>query len=271
MGLLFAILVLAATLAVMWAGFNFLRDNTLPKWLNVIIAIIWGVGGAASYFFVTNMLSEQLSERWRQLLQPYFFIGPAMFLLIWFLALPTLRTFIISLYDRDSQAFVGFQNYIDVFKDRLMLVTLRNNLMWIIFGASSAVVMGLVVAILADRSSFENLAKALIFLPMAISLVGAGVIWKFIYALRDADSAQIGLLNAIVVAFGGEPQAWISTLQPWNNLFLIVIMVWLQTGFAMVLFSAAIKWIPAERLEAARVYGANEWQIFFRFMLPVIQ
>lgn len=142
-----------------------------------------------------------------------------MFLLIWFLALPTLRTFIISLYDRDSQAFVGFQNYIDVFKDRLMLVTLRNNLMWIIFGASSAVVMGLVVAILADRSSFENLAKALIFLPMAISLVGAGVIWKFIYALRDADSAQIGLLNAIVVAFGGEPQAWISTLQPWNNLF----------------------------------------------------
>lgn len=271
MGLLFAILVLAATLAVMWAGFNFLRDNTLPKWLNVIIAIIWGVGGAASYFFVTNMLSEQLSERWRQLLQPYFFIGPAMFLLIWFLALPTLRTLIISLYDRDSQAFVGFQNYIDVFKDRLMLVTLRNNLMWIIFGASSAVVMGLVVAILADRSSFENLAKALIFLPMAISLVGAGVIWKFIYALRDADSAQIGLLNAIVVAFGGEPQAWISTLQPWNNLFLIVIMVWLQTGFAMVLFSAAIKGIPAELLEAARVDGANEWQIFFRIMLPVIQ
>ena len=152
-----------------------------------------------------------------------------------------------------------------------MLVTLRNNLMWIIFGASSAVVMGLVVAILADRSSFENLAKALIFLPMAISLVGAGVIWKFIYALRDADSAQIGLLNAIVVAFGGEPQAWISTLQPWNNLFLIVIMVWLQTGFAMVLFSAAIKGIPAELLEAARVDGANEWQIFFRIMLPVIQ
>lgn len=270
-GLLLALVILVATLAVMWAGFVFLRDNSLPKWMNVLIAIVWGVGGAAAYFFVTNMLAEQLPDRWKQLIQPYFFIGPAMFLLIWFLALPTLRTFIISLYDRDSQNFVGFQNYVDVLGDRLMLVTLRNNLLWIVFGATSAVVIGLLVAVLADRSSFENLAKALIFLPMAISLVGAGVIWKFIYALRDAKDAQIGLLNAIVTTFGGEPQAWTSSLQPWNNLFLIVIMVWLQTGFAMVLFSAAIKGISAELLEAARIDGANEWQVFFRIMLPSIQ
>ena len=269
-GLVFALLVLAATLGVMWLGFIFLRDNTLPKWLNVLVAIVWGVGGAAAYFFVTNMLAEQLSDRWKQLIQPYLFIGPAMALLIWFLALPTLRTFYISLFDRNSENFVGFQNYIDVLSDRAMLVTLRNNLLWIVFGASSAVIMGLIVAVLADRSNFENLAKALIFLPMAISLVGAGVIWNFIYEVRAAGDSQIGLLNAIWTSLGFEPQAWTAFNRPWNNLFLIVIMVWLQTGFAMVLFSAAIKGIASELLEAARVDGATEWEVFFRIMLPMI-
>lgn len=269
-GLLLSLVVLAVTLGLMWLGFVFLRDNTLPKWLNVIVAIIWGVGGAAAYFFVTNMLAEQLSDKWKQIVQPYLFIGPAMALLIWFLALPTLRTFVISLYDRNSVNFIGFQNYIDVLSDRAMQVTLRNNLLWIVFGASSAVIMGLIVAVLADRSSFENVAKALIFLPMAISLVGAGVVWNFIYEVRAAGDAQIGLLNAIWTSFGFEPQAWTAFGRPWNNLFLIAIMVWLQTGFAMVLFSAAIKGIPAELLEASRVDGATEWQVFFRIMLPVI-
>ncbi len=269
-GLMFALLVLAATLGVMWLGFIFLRDNTLPKWLNVLVAIVWGVGGAAAYFFVTNMLAEQLSDTWKQRIQPYLFIGPAMALLIWFLALPTLRTFYISLFDRNSENFVGLQNYIDVLSDRAMLVTLRNNLLWIIFGASSAVVMGLIVAVLADRSNFENLAKALIFLPMAISLVGAGVVWNFIYEVRAAGDSQIGLLNAIWTGLGFEPQAWTAFNRPWNNLFLIAIMVWLQTGFAMVLFSAAIKGIAAELLEAARVDGATEWEVFFRIMLPMI-
>ena len=108
-------------------------------------------------------------------------------------------------------------------------------------------------------------------MPMAISLVGAGIIWKFVYAVRDVSDPQIGLLNAIVVALGGEPQAWIAQLQPWNNLFLIVIVVWLQTGFAMVLFSAAIKGVPAEILEAARVDGAGELRIFFQILIPSIK
>ena len=254
----------------MWLGFIFLRDNTLPKWLNVLIAIVWGVGGAAAYFFVTNMLAEQMSDTWKQRIQPYLFIGPAMALLIWFLALPTLRTFYISLFDRSSENFVGLQNYVDVLSDRAMLVTLRNNLLWIVFGASTAVVMGLIVAVLADRSNFENVAKALIFLPMAISLVGAGVVWNFIYEVRAAGDTQIGLLNAIWTGLGFEPQAWTAFNRPWNNLFLIAIMVWLQTGFAMVLFSAAIKGIASELLEAARVDGATEWEVFFRIMLPMI-
>ncbi len=103
---------------------------------------------------------------------------------------------------------------------------------------------------LADRSRFENLAKALIFLPMAISFVGAGVIWNFMYAVKPSDAPQIGLLNSIVVSLGGQPQAWTAFFQPWNNFFLIIIVIWLQTGYSMVLFSAAIKGIPAEMLEA---------------------
>jgi alpha-glucoside transport system permease protein len=110
----------------------------------------------------------------------------------------------------------------------------------------------------------------MIFLPMAISFVGAGVIWNFIYEVKDAGSPQIGLLNAIWVGLGGQPQAWTAMLQPWNNLFLIIIVIWLQTGYAMVIFSAAIKGIPDELLEAARVDGATEVQIFFRIMIPYI-
>jgi alpha-glucoside transport system permease protein len=189
---------------------------------------------------------------------------------VYFLALPTLRTFIASLYNRDGQEFVGLQNYVAIFAERFMLVAFRNNLLWIIFGASLSVILGLLIATLADRSHFESLAKAVIFMPMAISLVGAGVIWKFIYAVRDPSDPQIGLLNAIMVALGWEPQAWTALLQPWNNLFLILIMVWLQTGYAMVLFSAAIKGIPGELMEAARVDGANELQVFFRIMVPYI-
>jgi alpha-glucoside transport system permease protein len=153
-----------------------------------------------------------------------------------------------------------------------MLQSFRNNLMWIVFGSTFSVVFGLLIAVLADRSSFEKVAKSLIFLPMAISFVGAGIIWNFIYEYRPAGQAQIGLLNNIVVALGGNPQAWPQwvAIAPWNNLFLIVIVIWLQAGFAMVLFSAALKGIPDELLEASRIDGANEFQIFFRIMMPHI-
>jgi alpha-glucoside transport system permease protein len=152
-----------------------------------------------------------------------------------------------------------------------MLEVFRNNLLWLVVGTSLTLSFGLLIAILADRSRFESLAKAIIFMPMAISFVGAGIIWNFVYETRQAGDPQIGLLNAVWTALGGEPQAWTSLLQPWNNLFLIVIMVWLQTGFAMVLFSAAIKGVPTELLEAARVDGANERQVFFRVMVPNIR
>jgi alpha-glucoside transport system permease protein len=132
------------------------------------------------------------------------------------------------------------------------------------------VVAGLLIAVLADRSGFERVAKSLIFMPYAISFVGASVIWNFIYEVAPVGTPQIGLLNAIVVAFGGQPHGWTNytPIAPWNNLFLVVIVLWLQTGYAMVLFSAAIKGIPEELLEAARVDGAGELQVFFRIMIP---
>ncbi len=268
---------------VLYVGFMFLRDSDAPRSIIALVAIVWGVGGVALLFAVFNGLVERLPDVLRTRLLPFVFVGPAIAILAWYLTIPALRTFWISLFSRDgpqpglgvfqllaSESFVGLRNYVAVFTEQLMLQSFRNNLMWIIFGSTSSVVLGLLIAVLADRSSYERVAKSFIFLPMAISFVGAGIIWNFIYEYRPAGQAQIGLLNEIVVGLGGTPQAypqWVG-IAPWNNLFLIVIVVWLQAGFAMVLFSAALKGIPVELLEASRMDGANEFQIFFRVMMP---
>jgi alpha-glucoside transport system permease protein len=153
-----------------------------------------------------------------------------------------------------------------------MLEAFRNNLLWLVFGTIFSVGIGLLIAVLADRSRYESVYKAIIFMPMAISFVGAGVIWKFIYSYTGTGSGiqEIGLLNAIVIALGGKAQAWLQ-ISPWNNFLLIIIMVWLQTGYAMVILSAAIKGVPAELMEAARIDGATEIQAFFRIIIPQIQ
>ena len=144
-----------------------------------------------------------------------------------------------------------------------------NNLAWLAIVPALATALGLIIAVLADRVWWGWLAKTLIFMPMAISFVGAAVIWGFVYDYRGPDFEQIGLLNAIVVAFGGEPQAWMQV--PWLNSFLLMlILVWIQTGFAMVILSAALRGIPQETIEAARIDGANERQIFFGIMIPQI-
>lgn len=267
---LISLFVPIVTFVILWQGFVFLRDSNAPRLVIAAIAIVWGGGGVALLYVISNGLVEQLGPRWTHRLLPFVFVGPAIAIVVYYLALPTVRTFIASLLNRDGSAFVGLDNYITVFTQSFMLLAFRNNLLWIAFGASLTVISGLLIATLADRSRFESLAKAIIFMPMAISLVGAGVIWKFVYAVKDVSDPQIGLLNAIVVALGGQPQAWIAQLQPWNNLFLIVIVIWLQTGYAMVLFSAALKGIPSEILEAARVDGANELQVFFQIMVPSI-
>jgi len=270
---LVGLLLMAFMGVFLLSGFLFLRDSTLPKSIIAIVAIGWGVAGAGLLFWVFNWLTEQFSEKWAARLQPFVFVGPAIFLLAWYLAVPALRTFNISLYDRDGATFVGLANYVTIFTDRQMLEAFRNNLLWIVFGTSLSVIFGLLIAVLADRSMGERTSKSFIFLPMAISFVGAGVIWRFVYAIRPIDIPQIGILNAIVVALGGEPQAWYvdTSIIPWNNIFLIFIMAWLQTGFAMVIFSAAIKGISTEIIEAGRVDGASEVRIFFQIIIPAIQ
>ena len=286
-----AVIIPLIAFAVIYYGFLFLRDSAAPRWVITIIAIIWGVGGIALLYWVFNGIVEQLSDEWSARLQPFVFVGPAIAILLWYLTLPVYRTFWLSLFDRDgfpdgftvfnpltwsaaiqSESFVGMANYVAIFTERLLQESFRNNLMWIIFGSTLSVITGLMVAWLADRSKFERLSKSLIFLPMAISFVGASVIWNFMYEVRPVDAPQIGLLNAITVALGGQPHPWDkwAAIAPWNNLFLIVIVIWLQTGFSMVLFSAALKAIPEEIIEASRVDGATEMQIFFRIMIPSI-
>jgi len=216
-----------------------------------------------------NALAEATARPWRRILLPLVFAGPALVLLFWFLVLPTLRTLGLSFFDETSTKFVGLDNYVYAFTNATMLESFGNNLLWLIFGTAGTVILGLLIAVLADRSPWETAFKALIFMPMAISFVGAGVIWKFMYSYKGEEGSEIGLLNAVVLAFGGEAQAWLVT-PFWNNFLLIVIMVWLQTGYAMVILSAALKGIPAEHLEAARVDGATEIQIFFRILVPSI-
>jgi alpha-glucoside transport system permease protein len=268
--ILLSLFVPIVTFLGLWAGFIFLRDSQAPKGVIAIVAIIWGVGGVAALYLVSNWLVEALGDAWRSRLQPFVFVGPAVAILIWYLALPTLRTFWISLFDANNIKFVGLSNYVAVFTNRDMFTAFRNNVMWIIFGATLSVVFGLLIAVLADRSRFESFAKSMIFLPMAISMVGAGVIWNMIYNVNP----NIGMLNSIYTSLTGQKAiAWTASaqLQPWNNLFLIVILIWLQTGYGMTLFSAALKGIPSDIIEAGRVDGANEVQIFFQIMIPYIQ
>jgi len=253
------------------------------------------VGGVGVLFWIFNWLVEMLPEEWTSRLQPFVFVGPAVMILIWYLALPSLRTFWISLFGRNGapdlplsllfsspseffslfkSEFVGLGNYIAVFTDRLMREAFRNNIFfWMLIATPLTVIFGLLVAILADRSKFERVAKSLVFMPMAISFVGAGVIWNFMYEVKPLGEAQIGLFNAIVTGLGFQPQAWtaLTSIAPFNNIFLVIIVVWLQAGYAMVLFSAALKGIPEEIIEASRVDGASEVQIFFRIMIPQIQ
>ncbi len=270
--ILISFFVPVITFLVLWQVFIFLRDSSAPQIVIVVVAIIWGVAGVALLYVVSNWFVEQLPGPWARRLQPFVYIGPAVVIMGWYLAVPVLRTLVLSFKDEIGVKWIGFDNYIFAFTDRIMLETFRNNLLWMIVGTFFSVGLGLLVAVLADRSRFEAVYKSIIFMPMAISFVGAGVIWKFVYTYKGEGVGieEIGLLNAMVLALGGQSQPWLS-LPPWNNLFLIVIMIWLQTGFALVVISSAIKGIPLELLEAARIDGATEVQAFFSITIPYIK
>jgi len=270
--IILGIVIISATAFILWWGYNFLSANKAPQIVQIPIAILWGVGGVALLYTVLNWLVEQLPRKVSRVLQPLIFIGPAVLLMGWFLAVPVFRSLMTSFKDSLGQKNVGLENYIFAFTDTRMLETFRNNLLWLVFGTSFSVGLGLLIATLADRTKAEVLYKSIIFTPMAISFVGAGVIWKFVYTYKGTGYGinEIGLINAIITGLGGTPQPWLN-MPPWNNFFLIVIMIWLQTGYAMVILSSAIKGVPSELLEAARIDGSSEWKAFWSVIVPYIK
>ncbi|MFF5920851.1 carbohydrate ABC transporter permease [Streptomyces flavochromogenes] len=197
-------------------------------------------------------------------------LTPALLLLTVGLLLPGLRTLVLSFTVGGGDAWAGFDNYVWMFTDHRALVALRNTLAWVVLVPLTSTAAGLLYAEAVARSRFGALALSLVLMPMAISLVGAGVVWKFVYAYRPSEAGQIGLLNQLVVGFGGEPRQWLVD-SPWNVLFLIGVMVWTQAGFAAVLLDGAIRAVPTELTEAARLDGASPRQIFRRITLPSIR
>lgn len=261
----------AAGVLVFLLVFDFLRRPNANRLAVVGVAIVAGVGGVFFLFWAMNRLVDLLPERSREGVRPYVFVGPALVILAVFLVYPVFNTILISFKDGISRDFVGIDNYRFVFTDRDMMRAIRNTAGWLVLVPLIAVSVGLLFATLADRlARGEAVAKSLIFLPMAISFAGASVTWQLIYSYRPQGfGSNIGLLNGIMIGLGQNPVKWLE-LQPWNNLFLMVIMVWMQTGFAMVVLSAGIKAIPDEIIEAARIDGASELQVFRRIIVPSI-
>jgi alpha-glucoside transport system permease protein len=280
--LIVGVVGLVITIAVMGTIFQALSlyGDDIPKLIQGLVAVVAGVGGAAALFYFINSIVEGLPKRTSQGIMPYAFLLPALGLIGMMLIYPTVQTIHFSFADADSEAYVGFQNYIDVFNDPNFRESLINNLLWLIVVPAVTVAIGVVVAVLADKLSTtgERVSKAFIFVPMAISFVGAAAIWSLIYSYSPPGDTQTGLLNALWTGLGDLfgwallPVAWLSvSAMSLNDLLLMLIVLWLQAGFAMILLSSAIKGVPEETIEAARIDGANEWQIFRQVVIPQIR
>lgn len=234
-------------------------------------AVMVGVLGAIAIFWMLNKLTEFLPKKWEVRLKPYALLLPAFSVIGLFLIYPAFTTIYASFLNADSTEVVGLRNFQRLFTNPTFLSALLNNVLWIIVVPAIIVAFGLLIAVLADRLSptKEKVAKSVIFLPMAISMVGAATIWNLIYAWKPAGSPQVGLLNQFVVMAGGEPQPWLQ-FEAWrfNTVLLMIVYVWTQVGYAMVLLSAAIKGVPEDTIEAGRIDGATEKQIFFQVIVP---
>jgi alpha-glucoside transport system permease protein len=240
----------------------------------LLLAAAAVVGVPALLFGYVSAVEAALGlvpARHRDALRPWLWLSPGLALLGVFLLYPALNTIYLSLFGPDSNRFVGPANYRYVFTDPTMLTALRNNALWLLLFTFLVVCFGLAIAILTDRVRYESAAKAVIFLPMAVSFVAAGVIWKFVYDYRPPGAVQTGTANALLISIlpGFAPHAWLIE-QPLNNVALILAAVWSWTGFGTVILSAGLKSIPAEVLEAARIDGAGEWRIFWRLIVPLL-
>jgi len=253
--------------------------------LQGLITIIVGVGGCVGYFYLSNQLLDKVlfpakgSNAGRNinranLIRPWLFLFPALAALGLYLAYPVFETMRLSLTERlpgNKSEFAGLANYQQMMAEPKFWEAMKNNMLWLLIVPALSTAFGLLAAQLSDRVRWGNIAKSIIFMPMAISFVGAAVIWKLIYDTRPIVQDQIGVLNALYLFFGGsEPNTWL-TIPFWNSFFLMIVLVWIQTGFAMVILSAALRGIPEETVEAAIVDGANPFQIFFKIKVPQIK
>ncbi len=257
--------------------------------LQGILTILVGVGGCVGYFYLSNQFLDKVLFPARgenagrninraNIVRPWLFLLPALLALGTYLAYPVVETLRLSLTERSTlpdgttaYAWVGLDNYRQMLNQPKFWEALKNNAMWLAVVPALATGFGLLAAQLTDRLKWGNIAKSLIFMPMAISFVGAAVIFKLVYDMRPIEQEQIGILNALYLYFGGEaPIAWL-TVPFWNNFFLMAVLVWIQTGFAMVILSAALRGIPEETIEAAIVDGANPFQVFFKIKVPQIK
>jgi alpha-glucoside transport system permease protein len=243
-------------------------------WSSLLWALVAVLGVPlvlCAYLFSVERALGQLPPRRRNLVRPWMWLVPGFVLLAAFLVYPVLHTFVLSFMSSDSSRFVGLANYAYIFTARSMLTVLRNNLLWLLLFPTVTVTLGLVLAVLTERVRYEWAVKASIFVPMAISLVAAGVIWKFMYQYQPFGASQTGTVNALlsVIIPGFRPRAWLFD-KSLNNPALIFVLVWMWVGFAMVILYAALKGIDDALLEAAHLEGATELQIFFKIVLPLM-
>ena len=237
--------------------------------------IVGGTFGCVLWLWISNAVLDLLLRKGGHLrragvLRPWLFLGPAVLLMGMYLAYPALCSLWLSLKDADGMQWAGGTNYRWLAQDPKFREALRNTLLWLALVPAMTTALGLLAARLTVAARWGGLATVLILMPVAMSFTGAGVIWKFVYEYRATGQAQTGLLNAVIVSLGGAAQNWLS--QPgWNNLCLMAVLVWAQTGFAMVLLQGALRRIPQDILDAAVLDGATPWQAFFRIQLPHIR
>lgn len=242
-----------------------------PVILFVLLGSVWFAAVAAAILGgVFFLLDYRARAGAGYLFQLIGFLSPAMFLLAIGLVYPTVATFFKAFMNARGSRFVGFENFVFVFGQEANRVAIINTIIWVLVVPAFSTAVGLAYAVFVDKARGEKVLKALVFMPMAISFVGASIIWKFVYDANQAEQPQIGLLNGIITFFGGQPVDFIN-IAPWNNLFLMVILIWVQTGFAMVVLSAAIKGVPADQMEAAQLDGTNAWQRFTNVTVPGIR
>jgi alpha-glucoside transport system permease protein len=244
---------------------TFWHDN-LPKLGQMFGAIAIFLAVLAVIFFIAGRANGKMQRP----VAIFVFLGPALLLLLFGLLGPAVRTFLLSFKGSASHHWVGFTNYKWLFTDPSMRIVLKNTVFWILFTPIVTTGLGLLLAVLLDRMRRESVAKSLIFMPMAISFVGASIVWQFVYKYANPNQPQVGLMSSLARHLGFGPTNWLLT-QPLNTFLLMIVFIWSQAGFAMVILSAAIKAVPADIMEASALDGAHGWKLFRGITFPMVR